>query len=197
MIRSKKHWYAYSLYFILILFIGIPSVLFYFFSKGHSEIHPYIRLAVLIFGLWILYKSFRRIILNSKVEWLFENNVLTIKSGLLPWKKSIFSVDSSHIYEAYFTKTFIGSILGFGGLHIRRTDGVSSAFYQYTMTNHKKLIKSINDSLVEVKKNQDLKPELAVTKESLPDELRKLADLNKDGIISDEEFEKLKKQLIN
>lgn len=33
-------------------------------------------------------------------------------------------------------------------------------------------------------------------KKSISDELRKLADLNKDGILSDEEFEKLKNKII-
>lgn len=195
-IKSRKHWYSYTGNLFLILFIGIPCVYFYFRTEKTVEIHHYFRIGVLIFGLWLLYKTIRGVILNSRVEWIFENNILTTKSGLLPWRRTEFGIDISQIYEAYFTKSFMGTILGFGGLHIRRTDGVTSKFFQFSMNNHKKMVSEINKAISNRKSTQNEKLEVITTKESLTDELKKLADLNKDGVISDEEFEKLKRKII-
>lgn len=195
-LKSRKHWYSYTRNLLLILLIGISSVYFYLKTEEMTEIHPYFRVGILIFVLWVLYKTIRGIILNSRVEWIFENNVLTTKSGLLPWRRSEFETDISQIYEAYFTKSFMGTILGFGGLHIRRTDGVTSNIFQFSMNNHKKMVSEINKAISTNKIHQDEKSEVITPKESLTDELRKLADLNKDGVISNEEFEKLKRKII-
>lgn len=195
-IKSRKHWYSYIGNLFLILFIGISCVYFYFKTEEMAEINPYFRVGILIFGLWVLYKTIRGVILNSRVEWVFENNVLTTKSGLLPWRRTEFGIDISQIYEAYFTKSFMGTILGFGGIHIRRTDGVTSKIFQYSMNNHKKMVSEINKAISTNKINRIEKSEVIISKESLTDELRKLADLNKDGVITDEEFEKLKRKII-
>ena len=195
-IKSRKHWYSYTGNLFLIMFIGIPCIYFYYKTEKVTEIHPYFRVGILILGLWVLYKTIRGIILNSRVEWIFENNVLTTKSGLLPWRKTEFETDISQIYEAYFTKSFMGTILGFGGLNIRRTNGVTSKIFQFSMNNHKKMVSEINKAISTNKTNRHEKSEVITSKESLTDELRKLADLNKDGVISDEEFEKLKRKII-
>lgn len=135
--------------------------------------------------------------MNSRIEWVFENNTLTTKSGLLPWNRTVFKTDISQIYEAFFTQSFMGTILGFGGLHIRRTDGVTSKIFQFSMNNHKKMVSGINRAISNYKNNQNEKVEVIASQGSLTDELIKLADLNKDGVISDEEFEKLKKKIID
>lgn len=59
------------------------------------------------------------------------------------------------------------------------------------------MVSEINNAVVRYKKHQNGKSEILTSKKSLTDELRKLADLNKDGVISDEEFEKLKRKLID
>lgn len=196
-ISSRKHWYSYTSSLFLIILIGIPIIVFYFISTDWFDINPLLRNGILIFGIWILFKATRRIILNSRIQWLFDDQVLTVKSGLLPWKKTLFEMDISQIYEIYYTNSFMGTLLGFGGLCVRRTDGVTSKIIELSMTNHKRITSAVNNSLSIHKKSGIQKPEQINSKESLPDELRKLADLNKDGVISDEEFEKLKNKLIN
>lgn len=192
-IESKKHWYSYTMNVLLIVLLAIPCLIFYFKSKEIPEINAYFRYGVLIFGLWLLYRTLRGIILNTRIRWIFENNTLTVKSGLLPWRRTDLHIPVSQIYEAYYAKSFMGSILNFGDLHIRRTDGVTSKLFQFTMTNPKKITSTIN-KVVQSQKQDDTSQRSS--KESISDELRKLADLNKDGVISDEEFEKLKKKLI-
>ena len=195
-IKSRKHWYSFTGNVSLMLFMGIPMLIFYFTTKELTEIHPYFRNGILILGLWILFKTIQGMVLNSRVEWQFENDILTLKSGLLPWKRNLFIIDISQIYDAYYEKSLMGSLLGFGSLHIRRTDGVTSKTSDFVMTNHKEMIAQINTSLSIYKKNSLSKPGQVLTKESLSDELRKLADLNRDGVISDEEFQKLKNRII-
>ena len=109
-IKSKKHWYSYTANLFLIIFIGVPAVIFYFKSKELPEIYPYFRYGILIFGIWVLYKTIKGIILNLRIEWVFENDILTVKSGLLPWRRTIFGMDISQIYEIYYTKSFLGFI---------------------------------------------------------------------------------------
>lgn len=197
MIKSKKHWYSYTANICLILFVGIPMIVFYLASKESTEIHRYFRIGILLVGLWIFYITIKSIVLNSRVEWTFKNNFLTVKSGLLPWKRTVFGMDVSQIYEIYYTKNFMGTVLGFGGLHVRRTDGVTSKISQLTMANHKTMVTAVNSALSFYKNNHFQKAEPSHSKESLSDELRKLADLNKDGVITNEEFEQLKQKLIH
>ena len=106
-IKSRKHWYSFTGNSFLILFVGIPMLIFYFTTKELPGIHPYFRNGILILGIWILYKTIKGVILNSKVEWLFKNDVLTLKSGLLPWKRKLFLIDISQIYDAYFEQNFL------------------------------------------------------------------------------------------
>lgn len=195
-VKSKKHWYSYTGNLFFIFLIGIPCVIFYYETEKMPKVPPYFRIGVLVFGILVLYKNIRNFILKSRIEWVFEDNILTTKSGLLPWKRSVFGTDVSQIYEAYYTKSFMGTFLGFGGLHIRRTDGVTSKIFQFTMNNHKKMVSEINEAISIHKNNWNEKSEILNSKESLTDELRKLADLNKDGVISNEEFEKLKTKII-
>ncbi len=195
-IKSRKHWYSFTGNSLLVLFIGIPMLIFYFTTKESTEIHPYFRNGILILGIWILYKTIKGMILNSRLEWLFENDTLMLKSGLLPWKRTLFAIDISQIYDAYYEKSFLGTMLGYGNLHIRRTDGVTSKTSEFTINNHKKMISQINNSLNIYKKKSQSRPEQIMSKASLSDELRKLADLNKDGVISDQEFQILKNRMI-
>lgn len=178
------------------LVFGVPAIVIFYKRTEMPDANSFFSLIILLFGIWVFYRTIRAMILNSRVEWLFEENILTVKSGLLPWRRSIFEMDISQIFEAYYTKSFMGTILGFGGVHIRRTDGVTSAASQFTMTNHKKIVSAINKGIDEYKKEGTTKNETHNSKESLSDELKKLADLNKDGVISDEEFGKLKQKLL-
>lgn len=195
-IKSKKHWYSYTLNIFLMLVFGVPALILYSKTSKMPDVHSFFSLMILLFGIWVFYRTIRAIILNYRVEWLFEDNILTVKSGLLPWRRSIFEMDISQIFEAYYTKSFMGTILGFGGVHIRRTDGVTSAVSQFTMTNHRKIVSAINKGIDEYKKKGTAKNETPNARESLSDELKKLADLNKDGVISDDEFGRLKQKLL-
>lgn len=195
-ITAKKHWFSYISYIILLFLFVLPSIIFFIKTEDSQQINMYLRYGVLFFGIWIFYKALRNIILTSRVQWVFEDGALTIKSGFLWWKRTAFTMWSSQIYEAYYTKSFMGTILGFGGVHIRRTDGLTTEFSQLTMTNHKKIIAHINTAIIDVKNNSIAKEQKTEHQISVTDELKKLADLKEDGTISEAEFEKLKKKLI-
>lgn len=90
----------------------------------------------------------------------------------------------------------MGNLLGFGGVKIKKTDGVSSIALQFSMTNHKKLVDTINSRISEYKINQKENTSVLTAKTTLSEELRELSNLNKDGVISNEQFEILKRKLI-
>ncbi|AIY14921.1 SHOCT domain-containing protein [Cellulophaga baltica] len=194
-IKSRKHWNAYTTPILLIIFIALPAIIFYF-KNGNPESYKVVKISLLILGVIIFYKSIRKIILNYKVEWIFDGNILIVKSGLLPWKKTHIEMDASQIFEPLNSKNLVGTLLGYGIIKIRRTDGLTTYILEYMMTNSEKIASEISKYIRLNKHQQTSSSNIRVPKESLSDELKKLGDLFKDGVISDEEFEKAKQKII-
>jgi len=192
---SKKHWLSY-LGNIIILFLGILAILYFYNTEDYTSSINYKKYTALIFGILAIYKALRRIILNYRVRWIFENDVLTIKDGFLPWRRSNFSIDKTQIYEAFYKNGFGGYIFKYGSVYIRRTDGVTSKIAESFMNNCKNIVNSINKAVAEMTKNESQPDSQKETKISLSEELRELTDLNRDGIISDDEYQKLKAKII-
>lgn len=195
-IVSKKHWFSYTGEIIVIVLLPLPIFIALYNSNVATEIHWIIfKYGLLIIALWITYKMIKSFILRMMKSWTFENNSLNIKSGLLPWYKVDFHIKSNQIYEAYYGKSFLGTILNYGSIKVRRTDGVTTTFSELSMTNAKEMTQALNNArdLQNEKKLDFSEPPLM---KSIPDELRKLADLNRDGIISEEEFKILKNKII-
>ncbi|SHK17325.1 hypothetical protein SAMN04488007_2255 [Maribacter aquivivus] len=198
MIISKKHWFSYVMNVILILIIAIPCIAYFISSRNSPNTNPYIDYGVLIFGIFILYKNLRAIILNLRVEWLFDDEELIVKSGLLPWHRVNFSIDISKIYEMYYKNNFMGTILGYGTLHVRQTDGVTSQTFGFSMTNHKKITVAINEAMTNYKNENKVRVSGNVsTTENISSELMRLAHMHSEGIITNEEFAALKRKLIH
>lgn len=190
-ITSRKHWITYFGYFIL-LFIGILFIGNFSMLKNDSGYWKYFHL---IIGTWIIFKSLKGSILNYCTTWSFENNILTVKDGFLPWKRTNFSTDRTQIFEALYSSSFLGTIFGYGTINIRRTDGITSQLIETSMSKQKQFVSSINNAIEDLK-SINTSDSTVQDGLSIPDELRKLADLNKDGIISDYEFENLKNKII-
>ena len=197
MIISKKHWFSYVTNVILILFIATPCLVSYYSYRDMVDEHPFMIYGILTFGLFVLYTNLRAIVLNLKVKWMFDDQVLLIKSGLLPWHRTNFGIDVSKIYEMYYKNNFMGTILGYGTLHVRQTDGVSSHKVGFSMTKHKKMTATINEAINNYKNESKFKVSgNANTTENISNELMRLAHMHRDGIITNEEFTALKKKLI-
>ena len=193
-IVSKKHWYSYIAIIIVfpityILLFTAPSFLDRFIEG--IPLIEYLRYIPFLYGLWFLYVSIMGPILNASKKWEFENGNLTVQSSF----RGVFNMDISQIYEAYYNQKFLGSIFGFGTITVRRTDGTASNFSEKTMTNCEKMVMAINDAVLESKKTSN-QPTIIKTENSLSDELKKLSELHKDGLLTDEEYEKSKRKLI-
>jgi hypothetical protein len=197
MIISKKHWFSYVTNVILILIIATPCLVSYYSYRDLVDEHPFMIYGILAFGLFVLYTNLRAIILNSRIKWVFQDDMVIIKSGLLPWKTVNFGIDISKVFEMYYSKNFFGTILGYGTLHIRQTDGVSSYIVRFSMTNHKKISAAINEAMTNYKNENKVKISGNLnTNENISSELMKLAHMHSEGIITNEEFTALKKKLI-
>ena len=197
-IESKKHAFSNIVYFILFTLFGVLAILltleFLFKSDNDSDLAIY--KGVILFCSFIVCFGIRKVVLNKKVSWVLRDNCLTIKGGFLPWKQSHYDIDISQIFEASYFKSPLGSMIGYGKLCLQRTDG--SVFYESTMTNHKLLMSEVNNRIHEYR---NPKSTTSVNRSEQPKsvvyELKELAELNKSGVLSNSEFEKLKQKLIN
>jgi hypothetical protein len=64
------------------------------------------------------------------------------------------------------------------------------------MNNHKKMTNSINQSIEILRETNNLKETTSINITSISDEFKKLTELNKEGVITDEEYKTLKERLI-
>lgn len=88
-------------------------------------------------------------------------------------------------------------MFGFGNLTIRRTEGTTSTFSCYGMTDPKEIMGSVNSLVRKLKKNQKTNTVNFTNNISLADEIQKLVDLKNQGILNDDEFNAQKQMLIN
>jgi hypothetical protein len=196
-IVSKKHWYSYA---ALIITIPLCYILIFkvpvFLNKyiGGITLIQYIRYVPSLYGIWLLYVSIFGPLRYASTKWVFEDDYLTIKSPSPLWNTGSFEIDISDIYEAYFRKTLVGSILGYADISVRRNDGTTSAFSESKMTNYNEIVGQINKRIADLKKEQ--KAPQGLTSNSLSAELEKLANMRKTGTLTEEEFTEMKRKLI-
>lgn len=183
---SKKSFMAY-----LILTPYLILAFYFFIYMRHQ---PWLTLGVVLITIFI-YK-----VLNIlSVKWTLRDDSILVESGFLPWKKTNFSIPLNQIYEIYLTKSLWGMIFKYGGLRIRRTDGISSSFYENRMSKASKFVSTYYDLklVLEVFKNEqnyDNKSEVSI---SVADEIFKLIELKEKGYLSDEDFEIQKNKMLN
>ena len=191
---SKRHWFSYTMNVFMLIFVCAPAFSMYYKHKQELVL-PFWKYSVPILIGVVFYQNLRSIILNSRIKWVFENEVLTIKSGLLPWRRTNFGFTKDKIYDIFYNKSFLGSILNYGHLTVRRTDGTTSRFSVSKMTNPKKMVQVVSASLEKNLTNSEIQGNRP-TKASVVDDLQKLADLQNSGKISDDEFKKLKTRIL-
>lgn len=187
---SKKHWSVY-IFPSFLLFIGF----LYFLSSFAGIRQDVFRL---IFSVVICLLSLNRILDSKKTEWILTKDVLIIKSGFLPWRRSYFEIPIEDVYEAYYEFGFWAKIFGYGHLIVRRTEGDTSVFRTAKMTNCDNMTQRINAEVRDLKRQQmNRGGESNVNKSHfVADELSKLNDLLLKGVISKDEFLDQKKKIL-
>lgn len=177
---SKKHWATY-IFPAIAVFIGIICLF-----TGHY-------LIMLLFFI----AGITKLLSNKSTAWTLTNEDLIIKSGFLPWRKVYYVIPKEDIFEAYYRKSAIGTIFGYGTLNIRRTEGTTTSFHEKGMTNPDEITGSINSLIRELKKNPKVNFVNLNTNHSIADEIQKLVELKNQGLLSEEEFSAHKQKLID
>lgn len=189
---SRKHWIAYvcPIYGIMqgLLFILIGA------SGGLNTLFEYF---FLILGIGILLLSLNAFWRIKSCRWILVEGELIIKTGFLPWRKSHFEIPMEDIYETYVSYGFFGKLFGYAQLTIRRTEGVTSRFSSTMMANYTTVMLKINSDVKKLKKlSKQVQAVSATSNISVSDELLKLNELLRNGIINQEEFAVLKQSLV-
>lgn len=180
---SKKYWIVY-VFPCLMIFLGLIFVL--------SGLKYYTAVGTFFVAVFVL-----KILGLKSTKWILTDNELIIKSGFLPWRKTYFDIPIDTIFEAYYRHNLLSNIFGYGYLYIRRTEGLTSGFKEPAMTKHGEIAGKINAMIRDLKKSQSQHfiPQQQVLSQA--DELLKLTELHRQGVLSDEEFQQMKQKLIN
>lgn len=190
LVHSRKHLAAYVLPVFMLLII----------SRWVSfDFSSYSGFLFLFIGLPTAILCILKIISLRSVSWILTEEELIIKSGYLPWRKIHMVIPIEDIYEALCSHGMFGSLLGYGNISIRRTEGVTSHISYITMDNHKKITGAINSLVRPIKKARVYGPSnpVATYNGSLVDELTQIMALKDQGVITAEEFQALKTTLIS
>jgi len=179
--KSEKHFITY-VFPILVIFFGF----YLLFKRG---------LISEFIGIIVILSAIINILAKIKSKWILLEDKLIIKTGFLPWKRVYFEITIDTIFEAYYQSNFFSQLLGYANLNVRRTDGISSGFRIEKMSNYKQMTSAINQ-LVKEFKAKTLKSSQTTMPKSVSDELFKFINLRDKEIISEEEFQIIKKKLL-
>ena len=183
----KKHWVVY----VKQVAIFILALLFIYMSFGIKA--KWFSIVVLIFGVIIAIKKILKLVYLSSVTWIFNGNELWVVRGVFPWNKTRIQIPIFDLYDSAVYNNFLGHYLNFGHIRIRRTEGLTSQIQENYLAKAVNFSQTLNLYIQEYKKrntNQSQKSDLGM-------ELQRLVDLKDTGAITGEEFEKLKKRLID
>ncbi len=180
LITIRKHWFAYV----------FPALAILFFLPGLVLMST---TGISIFGLAsvvvILYAT-KSILESRAVSWRLTTEEVIIESGYLPWFRSYRSIPIEDIYEAFSTRPMLGAALGFGSVHIRRTEGTTSHFLDHRMAKSGQMAWQITELVRPLKKKTPTQVTNTLSVNiSLADELTKLGLLKQQGLLSDGEYQ--------
>ena len=178
----KKHWVNYEVPVTLTL-IGI----------GMASASSFIK----YFGYALVMYNLLRIYSISTVKWRLTRSELNISRGMLPWTKNLWQVPIFDIYESTVSYGLFGHILGYGNINVRRTEGVTSVICGSTLAGAKAFSSTLNGLVRDFKtsKNTIVMNQSAGSK-TVSDQLVDLADLKSKGELTQQEFDQMKKRLL-
>lgn len=190
-VAIKKHWVVY----IKPVIIFILALFFIYISFGIKT--RWFSIVVLIFGVIIAVKKILKLVYLSSVTWIFNGNELWVVRGIFPWNKTQIQIPIFDLYDSIVYSNFLGHYLNFGHIRIRRTEGVTSQIQETYLAKAVNFSETLNLYIQEYKKSRNLIDVNQIQKSDLGIELQRLVDLRDTGAITGEEFEKLKKRLID
>jgi len=160
-----------------------PAIAFEYLPKVWIGINIYLALGF-IYSLFYL----------RSIQWIISDEGVQIKRGLLPWRKTDYMHPYEVIFEAYYDFGFFAKLFRYGGLNLRRTEGVTTEIHETRMHNAARIIGLINENLKKLRK--EVKGTVVSAAKSDAEELTHLANLKNSGDISAEEYEIMKRKII-
>lgn len=209
-IVARKHWIAY-LKILLGYGIWFLILLAAFIAAGMArpgqeymtglEIVAVILLAVMAISAFFFLWSWMD---TRRFTWTAEEEGVVRRCGWMPWQRSTFTYPYDTIFEVFYNDNILGHYIGYCDITIRRAEGVTSNVVATKMKNGKEMVRTIEQRIKEAKALQHISPAPMMISEaphvepvkSHTEQLRDLAALKADGTITHEEFELMKRKII-
>lgn len=186
----KKHWSVYLVPGLIIL----VALFFVYVSFGITT--KWLSIGLLIFGSIVAISKILNVLYLASVTWTFNGGELQVTQGVLPWNKSRIQIPIFDIYDSSVSSGFLGHYLNFGHISIRRTEGMTSQLSESYLGKAVNFSGIVNQYVQEYKKGQNLVNTNPGQTSDVGLELQRLVDLKNTGVLTEEEFERLKKKLI-
>lgn len=187
----KKHWTVYIMPGIIIL----VALFFVYLSFGITT--KWISIGLLVFSSIVALSKILTVLNLASVHWSFNGGELRVTKGFLPWNKTHIQIPIFDIYDSSVSSGFIGHYLNFAHISIRRTEGMTSQLSERNLYGAVNFSGIVNQHVQEYKKGQNLKGSSAIQAGDVGMELQRLVDLKNTGVLNEEEFERLKRKLID
>ncbi len=188
------------------IFIGIVNAIFFgihwvMIDKGASaSVVQYLSWAWIGINVYLVLMAIYRLFYLRSIRWIISDDGVRIVAGILPWAKSDMMHPYETIFEAFYEFGFFAKLFRYGTCHIRRTEGVTTEISQEKMHNAARVSALINEKVRELRKQAKAQPVVSPvvsTTSSATEELARLGQLRADGTITDEEFEQMKRKIID
>lgn len=204
-IVARKHWIAYvgillgyGIWFLILL----GALLLIGTYQRDQPILAYVGLFVLVVLAASIFFFVWSWLDTKHFTWTAEEEKLVLRSGTMPWQKSEFGISYDTIFESYIQFGLVSKIFGYCECVIRRTEGVTTQTTASHMTNGEEVSRKINRKIKEVKALRYAGPQMiseaprVESAKSQAEQLRELATLKADGTITAEEFDLMKRKII-
>lgn len=215
-IVARKHWFAYlkillgyGIWF-LILVVALAAAIAGASRSNPSyeseSTHALVAIVVLVVMAISVILFLWSWMDTKRFTWTAEEERLVLRSGWMPWQRSEFGIAYDTIFESYFEANILDHFIGSSDITIRRTEGVTSKNVATNMKNGEEVSGMINRKIKETKALRYAAPQLLSQMiseaphvgqgKSLAEQLKELAVLKADGTITAEEFELMKRKII-
>ncbi|GEM_PF-3346331 len=154
----------------------------------------YLNWAWIAVNVYLILQTIYILFFIRTIRWDVSEEGVRIRGGILPWAKMDMMHPFETIFEAYYRFGFFAKLFGYGECHIRRTEGVTTEISEPMMHRPGKLTGLINEKLRELRKSGPNQG--APSAGSATEELARLGQLRKDGTITEEEFQQMKRKII-
>lgn len=187
----KKHWTVYIIPGIIIL----VALFFVYLSFGVTT--KWISISLLVFASIVALSKILTVLNLASVRWSFNGGELRVTKGFLPWNKTHIQIPIFDIYDSSVSSGFMGHYLNFAHISIRRTEGMTSQLSESYLAKAAGFSSVLNKFVQDYKKDQSFVNKNPAQTSDVGLELQRLVDLKNTGVLNEEEFERLKRKLID